>query len=114
VLVAEDEFLVAVLLADDLRLAGCSVLGPYPDLTRATLASRTERFDLAILDINLNGEMAFPLADELLVRKVPFLFLSGYGASDLPAQYRSLPRLAKPHEPRMLVRELQRIALGAR
>ena len=61
------------------------------------LARAEERLDGAILDVNLNGEEVFPLADELISRGVPVIFSTGYdGASALPAPYRDRPRLEKP------------------
>jgi DNA-binding response OmpR family regulator len=110
VFVVEDEVLLALSLEDDLREAGFSMLGPYTTLANALLASRHESFDLALLDVNLHGEAVFPLADELLVRNIPVVLLTGYGAADLPERFRALPRLQKPYEPTLLVRELRRTA----
>jgi DNA-binding response OmpR family regulator len=107
ILVAEDEFLVGLQLEEDLRSAGCSIVGPFSTLEIATQASRRERFDLAILDINLNGDMAYPLADELSARGVPFIFLSGYISANLPERFRRSPRIAKPHDPAALIKEVQ-------
>ena len=108
VLIAEDEFLVGIQLEEDLRLAGCSILGPFSTLELATQASRRERFDLAILDINLNGKMVYPLADELSARGVPFIFLSGYISADLPRRFRESRQIMKPHDPAVLIEEIQR------
>lgn len=108
VLIVEDEFLVGMLLEEDLRAAGCSLFGPIPDLAKAVEISRGQALDLAILDINLRGEMVYPLADELLARGVPVLFLSGYGSADLPERMRAVPRVAKPYEPGALLREIER------
>ena len=55
VLIVEDEFLLAMSLEDDLRSAGCAPIGPFANLADATQATRREEFDLAILDVNLNG-----------------------------------------------------------
>jgi DNA-binding response OmpR family regulator len=107
VLIAEDEFLVSVQLEEDLRSAGCSILGPFSTLEAATRASHSERFDLAILDINLNGRRVYPLADELSARGVPFIFLSGYIATDLPERFRGMPHITKPHEPAALLKEIR-------
>jgi DNA-binding NarL/FixJ family response regulator len=96
ILIVEDEFLLAVMLADDLHAAGFQILGPFSDLRSARQAASNENFDLAILDININGEMVYPLARELMARGAPFVFLSGYGPSDLPEQFRSAPRISKP------------------
>ena len=109
VLIAEDEFLVGVQLEEDLRSAGCAIVGPFSTLETATQAARCERFDLAILDINLNGDMVYPLADEFLARGVPFIFLSGYVAADLPARFRRSPRLTKPHNPAALSKEIRTV-----
>ena len=113
VLIAEDEFLVGIQLEDDLRSIGCSTVGPFNTLDRATQAARRERFDLAVLDINLNGALVYPLADELLARGVPFIFLSGYVKGDLPERFRGAPQLTKPHDPAALSREI-RAVLSAR
>jgi DNA-binding response OmpR family regulator len=114
VLIAEDEFLVGIQLEEDLRSAGCSIVGPFSTLESATQASRRERFDLAILDINLNGAMVYPLADELLARGVPFIFLSGYVSADLPARFRRSPQLIKPHDPVALNKEVQMVVSSRR
>ena len=52
--------------------------------------------DGAILDVNLNDEKVFPVADALTAIGVPFVFTTGYSASDLPAAWRHVPRLEKP------------------
>jgi len=109
VLLAEDETLVAMLLEDDLRSAGYAVVGPFMSLAKAVQASRHERFDLAVLDVNLNGEMIYPLADELCARGIPFALLSGYGPTSLPERFRTLPRISKPYDPDALLREIKRI-----
>lgn len=98
VLLVEDEFLVALALEDDLKDIGCVVIGPYHDLKSARGGVEDEAFDLAVLDVNLNGVEVFPLADELERRQVPFLFLTGYGALNLPERYRRRSRVAKPYQ----------------
>lgn len=113
ILVAEDEFLVAVLLEEDLKAAGWTVVGPFSDLDAALEAARRERFDLAVLDINLKGRLVYPLADELSERGIPLVFLSGYGWASLPSQYRSLPRILKPYDPAVLIPELRNAIRGS-
>ncbi len=109
VLVVEDEFLLACSLADDVESLGFVVVGPYADLPRAREAARTEPFDVALLDVNINGEMVFPLAEDLLARGVPFLLMTGYGVQDLPEKFRTLPRLTKPYDPAALSLAMRRI-----
>lgn len=103
VLVVEDEFLVAIVLEEDLRTFGIDIVGPYSSLEPATEAARKEIYDLAILDINLNGTMVYPLAEELIERGTPLLFLSGYESVHLPERLRTVPRLSKPYYTKALV-----------
>ena len=114
ILVVEDEFLLACMIEEDLRAGGCTVVGPFGDLASASEAAGREAFDLALLDINLNGEMAYPLADDLQARGIPFLFLSGYGTSNLPERFRTSPQIAKPYDPAVLLREIERSVRKAR
>ena len=96
ILLVEDEFLVSLALEDDLKTRGADVVGPFNDLISALSAAQTERFDLAVLDVNLGGTMVYPLAEDLMRRGLPFLFLSGYSAADMPARFVDVPRIAKP------------------
>jgi DNA-binding response OmpR family regulator len=113
VLAVEDEFLLSVALAEDLRAAGYLVVGPFTTLSDALDAARREPFDLAVLDINIRGAMIYPLADELFARGIPFVFLTGYGRADLPARFAAIPRISKPYEARALLDELDRCANAA-
>jgi CheY-like chemotaxis protein len=114
VLVVEDEFLLACSLEEDLRSFGCTVVGPFNNLALATDRSRVEQFEIALLDMNLNGTMAYALADELQARNIPLVILSGYGSSDLPERFRSLPRMLKPYDPRVLIQTIRKAAARAR
>jgi CheY-like chemotaxis protein len=96
VLVVEDEFLVAMLIEDMLRSAGCVVSGPVPRLAEALDAVNVGTFDAAVLDVNLAGDRIDPVADVLSRRNVPFVFVTGYGTGGLPAVYSERPRLSKP------------------
>jgi two-component sensor histidine kinase/ActR/RegA family two-component response regulator len=108
ILVVEDESLLAMELEQLLQSEGYSIVGPFSSLARAAESALREPIDLAILDTNLNGEMVYPLADNLSARGIPFIFLTGYGASDLPERFRAAPRIAKPYDPGALSRELLR------
>jgi DNA-binding response OmpR family regulator len=112
ILAVEDEFLLSVVLAENLRGAGYEVIGPFDTLAEAMKAARRERFDLAVLDINIRGTMVYPLADQILERGIPFLFLTGYVGADLPERLADFPRLPKPYEARLLLREVQRLILA--
>ncbi|HLY05133.1 MAG TPA: hypothetical protein VKR31_05245 [Rhizomicrobium sp.] len=110
VLVAEDEFLVYLALEEELRTNGYDVVGPFANVGDVRCALATEAIDLALLDINLSGELVYPVADELLARRVPFLFLSGYASAAVPEDYRHIPRLEKPYDPVKLMAALRQLA----
>lgn len=96
VLVVEDESLVALDIEAMLEEMGCTVVASVPRLVKALdLASRLD-FDLAVLDINLAGEVVYPLAFRLAERGIPFLFSTGYSTADLPTELRDRPILRKP------------------
>ena len=96
VLVVEDEYFVAILIEEILESAGCVVMGPIPRLPEALDAAHHDNCDAAVLDVNLAGERIDPVADALCERNVPFLFVTGYGASALPGEYAERPLLHKP------------------
>ena len=108
VLIVEDEYLLALLLEEELHSVGCIVTETVADLEKARNAARQTDFDIALLDINLSGEMVYPFADELSQRGIPFVFLSGYGAASGPERFRDRPRVAKPYELTELVKEVCR------
>lgn len=110
VLLVEDEFLLALQLEEQLQSLGGTVIGPFSRLPDAMKAAQRGDFEFAILDINLNGTMVYPLADDLIARDIPFLFLSGYSLSNLPERFRGVTRLNKPCDPEMLVAILQNLA----
>ncbi|HLT77371.1 MAG TPA: response regulator [Ferrovibrio sp.] len=99
VLVVEDESLVAMFLEDVLEDLGHEMLGPYSRVDAALPAAQSETFDVAILDVNVNGQAIFPVADAIASRGLPFIFSTGYGQKSLPEQYRSRPTLDKPFLP---------------
>src|SRR5262245_55353412 len=78
VLVVEDEFLVAMDIESMLEELGCQVVASVPRLRKALDVASSLDFDLAVLDINLAGEVVYPLAFRLNERGTPFMFTTGY------------------------------------
>jgi CheY-like chemotaxis protein len=97
VLVVEDEPVVAMALEDMLVELGCVVLGPAYSLEQALQLIATEAIDAAVLDINLNGERSYPVADALNLGGVPYAFATGYAPEGIDRQSRSPPVLEKPY-----------------
>ncbi len=97
-LVVEDEYLIRMLLEDMLVDLGYDVAAAVGTIAEAREAASTGDFQAAILDVNLDGQEVFPLADILVERGLPFVFVTGYGEGSLPDPYRSRPALQKPFQ----------------
>jgi CheY-like chemotaxis protein len=108
VLVVEDEYHLANDLGGALRMAGADVLGPVPTVEAALdLLQHEAAPDFAVLDMNLGGDMAYPVADELADRGIPFLFTTGYERAFLPARHASVAWMGKPVDETVVVRALE-------
>ena len=106
ILVVEDEPLVALQLQADLESAGLHVVGPIGNLAQGIAAATSEEFDAALVDVSLGQDTSAPIADQLLLRRIPFAFATGYAdVSLLPAHLRRITRLSKPYAAHQ-VREL--------
>ena len=103
ILVVEDDFLVATLLAEILESAGWQVVGPVAHLVTALDAAASEDLDLAVLDVNLGGQTVYPVAEVLDARRVPFVFVTAYGRDALPPLFCGRPHLGKPFAPGELI-----------
>jgi CheY-like chemotaxis protein len=98
ILVVEDELMIRMLLEDMLGELGYTVTAEAARIDEALEAAKTADFDLAILDVNLDGQPVLPVADALVARGMPFVFATGYGERGLPESYRNRPTLKKPFQ----------------
>jgi DNA-binding response OmpR family regulator len=114
VLVLEDQWLIAAQLEDMLTESGFDVVGPVSSIAEATRLAETETFDAAILDVSLHNGASLPFAETLQVQAVPFLFMTGYGAPDLPPTFRTGVILQKPISKRELVGAVNSLVTGRR
>jgi PAS domain S-box-containing protein len=104
ILLVEDEAVIGIMMRDVLGDLGFAVVGPITDLDSALAAARNDDIGGAILDINLDGEPIYPVADALARRGVPFVFVTGYSGDGIDRRYAQIPVLEKPVEPEMLRR----------
>jgi CheY-like chemotaxis protein len=107
VLVAEDEFLLAMEVEALLSGAGWTVVGPASTLASALKLARASDCDCAVLDVNLRGERVDEVADILAARGIPFVFTTGYGRDHIPALYRgNAAVITKPFQGPQLIQAL--------
>lgn len=99
VLLVEDELIIGFGLAEALVSLGYKVVGPVPDLAAALAHAREANLAGAVIDVQLGRDEAYPIADLLRARGVPFLFTTGRPAWSLPQRFHAAPVLSKPFEP---------------
>jgi len=112
VLVVEDEVLVGMLLEDMLCDLDYEVAVISTNLVDALEQAASADFDLAVLDVNLNGQQSFPVADVIRRRGLPFLFATGYGTSVLVSPHAGVPVVQKPFGREELRRALAKLTAG--
>jgi CheY-like chemotaxis protein len=106
-LVVEDEYMLALEMGASLEEFGAVVLGPVGDIDDALdLIDETPTIDGAVLDLNIRGEMSFPVADALLERGIPIVFATGYDKSHIPSRYAHITRCEKPIAPAYVAKAL--------
>ncbi len=98
VFLVEDEVMIRMMVADMLEELGYTVSAEAGEIGDAIRLAETSFFDVAILDVNVNGKVISPVADVIKARNRPFIFATGYGSSGLPEEYRDRPALQKPFQ----------------
>ena len=98
VFLVEDEVMIRMMVSDMLEELGYVVAAEAGEIGEALKLAETTYFDLAILDVNVNGKVISPVAELISARKRPFIFATGYGSAGLPEEYRDRPALQKPFQ----------------
>jgi DNA-binding response OmpR family regulator len=115
ILVVEDETMLFFLAEDMLTELGCAAVLHASRVKEALALLANERPDVAMLDVNLAGEQAYPVAERLAAVNVPFVFATGYGSEGIPPNWASRPVVQKPFTLDMLGRAISAaLAPGAR
>ena len=114
ILIVEDEYYLADDLASALRSAGAEIVGPAGTLEEAQAFVEGDGFDCAVVDMNLRGDMAFPIADQLREAGIPFLIATGYNSASLPARFDDVPRVEKPSDTRKVIEAIPALLAGIR
>ena len=113
VLIVEDEVLIGMLLEDMLGDLGYTVAATVSRVDEAVKLAREIELDAAILDVNVNGQDVYPVAEALVARGIPFVFATGYGERGLPAAYKTRPTLQKPFQQESLQQKLGELFGGS-
>ena len=92
VFLVEDEVMIRMMVADMLEELGYSVAAEAGEINEAIKLAQSTEFDLAILDVNVNGKVISPVAEMIKARNRPFIFATGYGSSGLPENTATAPR----------------------
>ena len=96
ILVVEDEAMISMLLEDMVLECGGELVGPVARFDDALALAHQAEFGVAVLDLNLNGTLSYPIAEVIRERGIPVIFATGYGAGGLLDRFRDCPTLQKP------------------
>jgi DNA-binding response OmpR family regulator len=96
ILIVENDYLLAKALGRQIEDAGAKVVGPAWSRDAGLLLADGESFDGAVLDAELGGESAEPIATMLATRGIPFVVVTGLERQNLPTVLREAPCLGKP------------------
>ena len=107
VLVVEDELMIRMLLQDMLTDLGYTLAGEAGRIDEALELAKEGEFDIAILDVNLDGRPISPVVEVLIERGLPFVFATGYGLRGVPEPYRQIPTLQKPFQVEALAEAIE-------
>ena len=109
-LLVEDNLVLAMDMVDTLSRLGAEQIETAGTIDDALLRVHRDRFDLAVLDMNLRGVVSFKVAMELKKSGIPFVFVTGYGSSiDIPHELADVPILTKPVEDATLAEALSEL-----
>ncbi len=112
VLVVEDDALLALDMADQLRDAGLEVIGPATTVAKALTLLDEQGCDVAVLDVHLGAETSTPVAQALGARGIPFVIVSGYSTDQLPPEFANVCAISKPARPEDLIARLSQLKRG--
>ena len=113
ILIVEDEIIVALDLADKVTADGATAVGPVSTVNAALDVIANTELDGVILDVKLRGEMAFPVADVLADRHIPFVFTTALDPGDIPSRHANVHCVQKPVSTEVICRALEATIFAA-
>ena len=112
ILLVEDEVMIRMMVADMLEELGYKIAGEAGDMDEGVRLVQSVDFDIAILDVNVNGKVITPVAEAVQLRGRPFVFATGYGAQGLPEKFRDRATIQKPFQIETLARTIETVLKG--
>lgn len=112
VLLVEDEVMIRMMVADMLEELGYAIVAEAGDIDEGVRLVQATDFDIAILDVNVNGKVISPVAEAIQMRGIPFVFATGYGVQGVPERFRDRPTLQKPFQIETLARTIEATLKG--
>lgn len=108
ILIVEDEFIVAMELAEEMEQLGATVTASVGTLAEARQQT-VENLDGVLLDVQLGNDKTYELAADLQAAGTPFILTTGFDTAVLPESLQSIPRLSKPFSSVALERMATRV-----
>lgn len=112
VFLVEDEVMIRMMVSEMLEELGYRIAAEAGDIDEAVRLVQCTEFDIAILDVNVNGKVISPVAEAVQLRNRPFVFATGYGVQGLPEKFRDRPTLQKPFQVETLARVIESTLRG--
>jgi two-component SAPR family response regulator len=112
-LIVDDEAMIALHLAHELKKTGFAVIGPVSSLARALALIEQEGCDFAVLDVHLGQATAEPIARALKALGVPYVIATGYANEQLPSIFQDVPKVSKPVSIKALLTALDRLSVAS-
>lgn len=109
VLLVEDEVLIRMMISDMLADLGHRVIAEAGSIDEALPIAASAEFELAILDVNINGAKITPVARVIKARNLPIIFATGYGFAGLPEDFSNYPALQKPFQVEALAKAIDEV-----
>jgi CheY-like chemotaxis protein len=113
ILIVEDEAIISFLIEDMLFELGCGSVTNVAGIVEALAALDEARPDVAVLDVNLDGQEVYPVAERLKASGIPFVFTTGYGSDGLRPEWAHMPVVQKPFRADMLAKAIVAVIANA-
>ena len=110
ILVVDDEPMIAMLAAEFIADLGHAPVGPAHSLDEALEMVKTHDIDGAIIDVLLGRQTAYPLAELLAARGIPFVFATGQSAAAIEPGHSAIAVLVKPFSANLFEAAIRAIA----